>query len=135
MRVGEPGALEVRHRVGLAPDDVVEDPEAQVLERRADPEDVVIAADHPQGAVVFQDAAAFLQPGLGEGVVGLEALELVPVVVDRVDLGVVRPQQVAAQLQVVGRIGEDQVHRAVRELLQLLQAVAQDDGFGRKAHG
>ena len=50
MRVGEARALEVRHGVGLAPDHVVQDPEAQVLQRRADAEDVVVAADHPEGA-------------------------------------------------------------------------------------
>jgi hypothetical protein len=58
VRVGEALAAEVRHRVGLAPDDVVQDPEAQVLQRRADAEDVVIAADHPQRAVGLQHAAA-----------------------------------------------------------------------------
>jgi len=62
----------------------------------------VIAADHPDRAVVLQDATGGLQPLAGELVVGGEALELVPVVVDRVDLGIVGTQQVAAQLQIVG---------------------------------
>jgi hypothetical protein len=62
----------------------------------------VVAADHPQRPVVLQDAAAFLQPGLGEGVVALEALEVIPVVVDRVDLGIVWTQEVAAELQLYG---------------------------------
>jgi hypothetical protein len=56
--VGEPGALEVRHRVGLAPDDVVQNPVAQVLDRDAQAEDVVIAADDPDRALVLQDPAA-----------------------------------------------------------------------------
>ncbi len=134
VSIGEPGALEVRHRVGLAPDDVVQDPEAGVLQGGADPEDVVIAADHPDRAVVLQDAAALGQPGAGELVVGLEALELVPLVVDRVDLGVVGTQEITAELQIVRRVREDQVDRPVRQLAQRLDAVAQNDGVGGNAH-
>ena len=69
VRVGEALALEVRHRVGLAPHDVVQQPEAQVLQRRADAEDVVVAADHPQRALGLQHAARRGQPGAGEGIV------------------------------------------------------------------
>ncbi len=90
VRVGEAGALEIRHRVGLAPDHVVQDPEAQVLERRADAEDVVVAADHPERAVILQHPAGGGQPFASETVVGRERGELVPVVIDRVDLGIVR---------------------------------------------
>lgn len=46
----ETAALEVRHRVDFAPDDIVEDPEVQILQHGADAEDVVIGADHPDGA-------------------------------------------------------------------------------------
>ena len=86
MRVGEAAAAEIRHRVGLAPDHVVEDPEAEILQGGADAEDVVVGADDPERAVRLQHAAAGEQPGAGEGVVGGEARELVPVVVDRIDL-------------------------------------------------
>ena len=48
VRVGEAAAAEIRHRVDLAPHHVVEDPEAEILQDRADAEDVVIGADHPQ---------------------------------------------------------------------------------------
>jgi hypothetical protein len=34
------------------------------------------------------------------------------VIIHRIDLGIVGPVQLAAQLQVVGRVGEDQVDRA-----------------------
>jgi hypothetical protein len=88
---------------------VVQDPEAEILQDRADAEDVVVGADHPDRAVRLQHAAHGQQPGTGEGVIGVEAFELVPVVVARVDLRLVRPVQVAAELQIVGRIGEDQV--------------------------
>ncbi len=69
VRVGEALALEVRHRVGLAPDDVVQQPEAQILQRRADAEDVVVAADHPQRALGLEHAARRGEPGAGEGIV------------------------------------------------------------------
>ena len=78
MGVLEAAAAEIRHRVGLAPDDVVEDPEAEVLEDRADAEDVVIGADHPERAVRLQHPAAGEQPGAGEVVIGGEALRTCP---------------------------------------------------------
>ena len=69
VRVGEAPAAEIRHRVGLAPDDVVQDPEAQILEDRADAKDVVIAADDPERARRLQQPPAFAEPGAGEAVV------------------------------------------------------------------
>jgi hypothetical protein len=45
----------------------------------------------------------------GEGVVAREVGELVPVVVDGVDLAVVGTQEFATQLQIVGWVGEDHV--------------------------
>jgi hypothetical protein len=62
---------------------------AQILDRRADLEDVVIAADHPDRCRVLQDAARFLQPFAGELVVGGEAVELVPIVGHGVDMAAV----------------------------------------------
>ena len=50
--VCEPAPPEVRHRVGFAPDHIVQNPETEILQDRADTEDVVIAADHPDRAVV-----------------------------------------------------------------------------------
>ena len=63
MRVGETLAAEVRHRVHFAPDDVVLNPEAEILQRCAKAEDIVIGADDPQRAIRLQDAAAFGEPG------------------------------------------------------------------------
>ena len=53
MRVGKALAAEVRHRVRLAPDDVVQDPIALVLQLGAHPEHVVIRADDPNRTVWF----------------------------------------------------------------------------------
>ena len=114
VRVGEALAAEVRHRVHLAPDDVVLDPEAEVLQRGAEAEDVVIGADHPDGAVGLQDAAALGEPGAREGVVVGEARELVPLVVDAVDARIVGPHEVGGELQIVGRVGEDEIDACVR---------------------
>ena len=82
MGIGEAAAAEIRHRIGLAPDDVVENPEAEILQDGADAEDVVIGADDPQRAIGLERAAAFGEPGARERVVVGEARELVPVVVD-----------------------------------------------------
>ena len=71
-----------------------------------------------------------MQPGAGEIVVGGEARELVPVVVDRVDARIVGTLEVALQLQVIGRIGEDQVDALRRQLRHLGDAVADQDAAG-----
>jgi len=70
--VGKTAATEVRHRIGLAPDDVVEHPEPEVLHDGADPEDIVVGTDHPQRRRRFHDPAAGQKPGAGEIVIGGE---------------------------------------------------------------
>ena len=66
--------------------------------------------------IVLQHAARRGEPGAREAVVVGDARELVPRIVDRIDLGIVRPAQLAFELQIVGRIGEDQIDRSRREL-------------------
>ncbi len=67
---------------------------------------------------------AGLEPGAGEFVIGGEARELVPIVVDRVDLGIVGPLQVALELQVVGRVGEDEIDRMLGKFFERGDAIA-----------
>src|SRR3546814_7372340 len=124
MRVGEARALEIGHRIGLAPDDVVQDPESLVLQLRADTKDVVVAADHPQRTVILQDAARRLQPFGGEAVIGLESVELVPIVGHRVDAAALRTEKVAAKLEIIGRIRKDQIDRVLGQFVHGGDAVA-----------
>ena len=126
MRIGEAAARKFGIGIGLAPDHVVQDPEAQILQDRADAEDVVIGADHPERAGVLQHAARRGQPVAGEAVIVGEAAELVPVIVDRIDLGLVGTAQFAAQLQIVGRVGEDQIGAAFGQRVHALDAIAFD---------
>ena len=125
--IGEAGALEVRHGVGLAPDHIVQDPVAQILQGRADAEDVVIAADDPKGPVILQHPPGLRQPGAGEAVIGLEAVEAVPLVVHRIDPGLVRTGQFPAELQVVGRIGKDEIDGPVGQGPHHLDAITDQD--------
>ncbi len=138
VRIGEAAAAEIRHRIGLAPDHVVEDPEAEILHDRADAEDVVIGADHPDGAGRLQHAAAGGEPGFGEIVIGGEAGELVPVVGDRIDVRIVRALQIAGELEIVRRIGEHQIDGTRRQLRHLGDAVADQNAVlleSLKLHG
>ena len=128
MRVCEAAAAEVRHRIGLAPNDVVQDPVAEVLQDRAHAIDVVIAADDPERAVGFQQTPRPREPVVREAVVVGEARELVPGIVDAIDPRIVRAQEFAAKLQVIGRVGEDEIDRGVRQLRHLLGAVAHQHG-------
>jgi hypothetical protein len=124
MGIGEATAAEVRHRVGLAPDDVVQEPEAEVLQRRADAEDVVIAADDEQRTVGLEHPAAFRQPGSREGIVFCKGGELVPGIIDGIDDAGVRPCQHAFKLKVVGWIGENKIDAGVGERPEALHAIA-----------
>ena len=127
MRVGEARALEIGHRVDLAPDDVVEDPEAFILQDGANAEDVVVAADDPERAIGLQDAAGFGEPGARKLVIGFQAVKLVPVIVDGIDTAAFRAEQVATQLEVIGRIGKDHVDAGVGQRAHICDAIAHDD--------
>jgi hypothetical protein len=127
MGVLEAAALEVGHRVGLAPDDIVEDPEVQILQRGADAEDIVIGADDPERAGRLQDAAAGQQPGTRKGIIGFEGGKLIPLVIDSIDQRLVGAVQRAAKLEVIGRIGEDDVYGVGRQGFKRSNAIALDD--------
>ena len=106
MRVGEAFATEVGHRIRFAPHSIIEDPEALVLQLCAHAEHVVIATNDPDCAIWLQQATCCGKPVFGEAVVDFEAVELIPIIVDGVDLRIVRAMQVAAQLEVIGRVRE-----------------------------
>src|SRR3546814_17052561 len=76
---------------------------ALVLQRGADAEDIVIAADHPDAAAGFQDALRFLQPRMGEAVIVGKAVELVPLIIAGIDLAAVGAVKVAAEFELIGR--------------------------------
>ena len=132
MRVGEPAAAKIRHRIGLAPDDVVEDPEAEILHDRADAKNIVIGADHENRRFRLHHAPHGAEPGAGEGVVIGKARKLVPVVVDRVDEALVGARQRAFELQVVRRVGEHQVDAGRRQPAELVDAIADEDRVARR---
>jgi len=83
----------------------------------------MIAADHPDRAVIFQDTSGRGEPFARESVIGREAVqriaafagELVPGIVDAVDLRVVRSVKITCELQVIGRIGKNDVDRTGRQ--------------------
>ena len=125
--IGKAGALEIGHGIGLAPHDVVEDPEAEILQRGPHAEDVVIGADHPQAAIGLEHAAGFGQPFAGEAVVGGEAVELVPIVGDGIDMAAIGAREIAAQLEVIGRIGKHHIDAGRGQRTHRRNAIAGDD--------
>ena len=109
--VGKPPAAKVRHRVGLAPHDVVEDPEAEVLQDRADAKDVVVGADDDERRVALHQSTRGAEPAARKSIVFGKVGEFVPVVVDGVDKTLVRARQRILELQIVRRVGENEVDR------------------------
>ena len=73
-----------------------------------------------------------LEPAPRERIVIGETGELVPVVVDGVDDALVGARQRAFELQIVGRVGEDEVDAVGGELGELLNAIADDDRIARR---
>ena len=72
MGVGKAFAAEIRHRVGFAPDNIVQQPEPRILHRGSDAENVVIRRDDPDRAMRFKQAARGLEPCAGEFVIDSE---------------------------------------------------------------
>jgi hypothetical protein len=60
---GEAFVAKIRHRICFAPNDIVLDPIPEILQGRAQANDVVIGADDPDDAVRLQDAPALAKPG------------------------------------------------------------------------
>ena len=124
MRIGEAPAAKIRHRIGFAPDDIVQDPKAEILQDRADPENIVIGADDENRRVFLHDAAGGGKPRSRKIVVVGKAREFVPIVIDGIDEALVGPRERAFELQIVGRIGEDEIGAFRRQLGHLVQAIA-----------
>ena len=74
----------------------------------------MIGADHPQPAIGLEGPAAFGEPATCEGVVLSEACKLVPGFIDRIDQALVGSVQFVGELQVVGRVCEDEIDGGVR---------------------
>ena len=89
MRVGEPLATEIRHRVRFAPDDVVQNPVPSILQGRTHAENVVVRPNHPDRAIRLQQTMRGLQPFARELVIDTKARELIPVIIDRIDLRII----------------------------------------------
>ncbi len=55
-------------------------------------------------------------------------------VVDGVDLALVGPRQIAGELEIVGRIGEDEIDGVRRDSPQLLEAIAHQDAVMQRPY-
>ena len=67
------------------------------------------------------------EPFAGETVIGGEVVEAVPLLVDAVDEAVVGTAEFAAELKIVGRIGEDAIDRVRGQHPHVMDAVAAQD--------
>ena len=127
MRIGEARAFEVRHRIGFTPDNIIEDPEAQILQDRAYSVDIVIAADDPQSAIGLQDTLGLDQPVPGELVVQLKTVELVPVISDCIHFAAIGAVQIASQLKVIRRVSKNQIDAGIGNTPHSLDAITIED--------
>lgn len=123
MGIGEAHAAKIGRGVGLDPHHLVEQPEAQVLQDGPHAVNVVVAADDPQRAVLFEHAAAGAQPFARKLVVGGKIGELVPRIMPPIHPCHIGPPQLLLQLQIVGRVGKYQIDAAGREACQHVAAI------------
>ncbi len=108
VRVSEVATGEMRRRVGFVPGDVVEDFEAEGLQRESAAKNVVARARNPERAVGFEEAVTLPQPLQVEGVDLLEGRGFVPVAfIDAHHLPVLTRH--AAVGEEIRRVGEDEV--------------------------
>src|SRR5690606_23819845 len=107
--------------------------EVEVLERRADAENIVVGSDHPDRAIWLEQPPRSLEPGAGEGVIMGKAVELVPIVIKGIDLGLVGPGQTLLELQIVRWIGENQINAAGRQGIHVVDAIAHENSVDREA--
>ena len=94
---------------------------------RADAEDVVVGADDPERGVRLHHAARGQQPGAGEVRRSRRSSRTCPSRRRRHRPATGRGGQRAFELEIVGRVGEDQVDAGVGKLRQLRDAVADED--------
>ena len=85
VRIREAAAAEIRHRIGFAPDNIVQEPEAEILHDRANAENIMVGADHPERRIRFHHTTGSDQPCAGEGVIIGKTGKLVPVIIHRID--------------------------------------------------
>ena len=114
-RVGEVPAGQVGGRIGLVPDDVVEDPEPQALKGKPDGVDDVRRPGDPDRPVGLQHPPARLEPRKVERQALLDAAGLIPAAL--VD-GAPRPGLAGdpAAGEEVGRVGKDHVEGLFGEM-------------------
>ena len=123
MGVCQTLAAEIRHRIGFAPNNIIQHPITLVLQLGPHAEDIVIRANHPNRAIRLKDTARRSEPVLSEFIIGTEAVELIPMIIYRIDKRVIRPMQIALKLEIVGWIGENQIDRTFRKAVHYINAI------------
>ena len=71
----------------------------------------MIGSDNPDSAVVFQNTAGRSHPFAGIFVISGQAFKTVPLFINAGNIAVVRTGQCIAQLQIIRRIGKNQINR------------------------
>ena len=79
MGIGKADASEIGHRVAFDPYYVIKDPIAQILHCFTNCKDIMIGADDPNGACVFQYPLTLGQPSFRKIVILIKISKLVPV--------------------------------------------------------
>ena len=127
VSIGKTRPLKIRHRICLVPDNVVQNPETQILQDVPDTENIVVRTDDPDGAVVFQNTACSRHPLAGIAVIGGQAFKTVPFFINAADIAVVRTGQSIAELEIIRRIGKNQINRTFFHLIHNFNTVVVDN--------
>ena len=124
MRIGEARAAKIWHRIGFAPDNIVQNPITKILQRRANAENIMIRADNPKRAGRLQHALRLAQPSAGEGIISGVTVEFIPIIGYRIHLALVGAVQFVFQLQIIRRVSKHQIDAIIGQCAQPFEAIA-----------
>lgn len=102
---------------------IIENPITEIHHYSASTKNVVVATNNPDCPGVFQHTTAFSKPSRRKIVIGLHIIKFVPLVINRINYGLVRPKKLVLELKVIGRISKNQVYGLIGQGFQYLNTI------------
>lgn len=109
MRIMEKEEKEIRNGIGIEKENVVEEKEEKIMKMSEEEENIVIGKDEKDGEIRIKKKEEGEKKGEGEGVIGMEDLKMVKMIVKGDENGMIRKVKIEEKMEIIGRIGKDEV--------------------------